>query len=33
MAYSRREQDIDYIVIFDDDDISRYLRVRGFEDV
>ncbi|KAJ8438216.1 hypothetical protein Cgig2_011578 [Carnegiea gigantea] len=30
--YIRDEQDSDYFVIFDDGDISRYLRVRGMDD-
>ena len=29
----RHKQDFDYFVIFNDDDISRCLRVRGFGDV
>ncbi|KAJ8434074.1 hypothetical protein Cgig2_007589 [Carnegiea gigantea] len=33
MEYIRREQDFDYFVVFNDDDITRYLRVRGLEDV
>ncbi|KAJ8438316.1 hypothetical protein Cgig2_018796 [Carnegiea gigantea] len=33
MEYIRREQDFEYFVIFNDDDITRYLRVRGLRDV
>ncbi|KAJ8434514.1 LOW QUALITY PROTEIN: hypothetical protein Cgig2_030137 [Carnegiea gigantea] len=32
MEYIRREKDGDYFVLFDDEDISRYLQVRGFGD-
>ncbi|KAJ8424846.1 hypothetical protein Cgig2_009134 [Carnegiea gigantea] len=31
MEYIRREQDFDYFVVFNDDDLTRYLRVRGMD--
>ncbi|KAJ8430898.1 hypothetical protein Cgig2_003891 [Carnegiea gigantea] len=33
MEYITREQDFEYFVVFNDDDITRYLRVRGLGDV
>ncbi|KAJ8432029.1 hypothetical protein Cgig2_026732 [Carnegiea gigantea] len=33
MEYIRHEQDFDCFVVFNDDDITRYLRVRGLGDV
>ncbi|KAJ8432992.1 hypothetical protein Cgig2_029442 [Carnegiea gigantea] len=33
MEYIRREQDFDYFVVFNDDDITRYIQVRGLGDV
>ena len=33
MEYIRREQDFEYFVVFNNDDITRYLRVRGLGDV
>ena len=33
MEYVRHEQDCDHFVVFNDDDITRYLRVRGLGDV
>lgn len=33
IEYIRHEQDFDYFVVFDDDDITKYVRVRGLGDV
>lgn len=33
MKYIRREQDFEYFVVFNDDDITRYLQVGGLGDV
>lgn len=33
MEYIRREEDADYFIIFDNEDVRRYLKTRGFGDV